>query len=388
MRPSALLLSSSVATLRSSSCSLFSNSGASCSYRIYLLQSKTQLATTRSSGFFAKPCILLAFIFLCISSFGQTDSAIPDTIGNNSGAFYTIEHYTKKVTDAETPVTAEQKNKRQWLIAGVNVVGYGGSLIVLNSAWYKGYARTKFHRFNDRKEWLQVDKVGHAWGAYNAGKVSAAMWKWAGLNDKKAAWIGALSSTAYLTGIEFMDAHSAKWGWSWSDIAANFTGAGLFVGQEFLWHEQRIQFKFSFHKKNYTEPVLEQRADNLFGKSWYERMLKDYNAQTYWFSANLKSFFPKTKLPAWLNLSVGYGADGMYGGFENKWLDQSGNEINRSDIPRKRQFYLAPDIDFTKIKTNKKWLRTVFTFLNAFKCPAPALMLDSKGKLKGYVLYF
>jgi len=75
-------------------------------------------------------------------------------------------------------------------------------------------------------QWLQMDKIGHAWAAYNAGKVSAGMWRWAGLSNKKAAWVGVLSSTAYLTGIEFLDAHSSKWGWSWSDIAANFTGAG------------------------------------------------------------------------------------------------------------------------------------------------------------------
>jgi hypothetical protein len=118
-------------------------------------------------------------------------------------------------------------------------------------------------------------------------------------------------------------------------------------------------------------------------------MLKDYNAQTYWLSANLKSFFPKSRLPAWLNISLGYGADGMFGGFQNKWIDvDSAVVVDRTDIPRVRQFYLAPDIDFTKIKTNKKWLRTVFFCLNAFKFPAPTLMIDSKGKVKAYPIYF
>src|SRR5688572_26813022 len=278
--------------------------------------------------------------------------------------------------------------KGQWLIGAVNVVGYGGSLVLLNNAWYKNEARTDFHTFNDSKEWLQVDKLGHAWAAYNAGMVSTAMWKWAGLPEKKATWIGGLSSFAYLTGIEFLDAHSAKWGWSWSDIGANIFGSGLFMGQQFLWHEQRIQYKFSFHHNSYSESILEKRADDLFGKTWYERMLKDYNAQTYWLSANIKSFFPKSNWPAWLNISVGYGADGMYGGFENKWMDELGNDVTRYDIPRKRQFYLAPDIDFTKIKTKSRFLRTTFSFLNAFKCPAPALMLDSKGKMKAYAIYF
>jgi hypothetical protein len=282
-----------------------------------------------------------------------------------------------------------KKNKtRQWLIGGINVLGYGGSLVLLNSTWYKNYAHTSFHTFDDSEEWQQVDKIGHAWTAYNTGRASTAMWQWAGLPHKKAVWIGGLSGAAYLTAIELLDAHSAKWGWSWSDIGANIFGSGLFMGQEFLWNEQRIQYKFSFHKKTYGDPVLEQRADDLFGKSWYERMLKDYNAQTYWFSANIRSFFPKSNWPAWLNIAVGYGADGMFGGFENKWTDNLGNEVARYDIPRRRQFYLAPDIDFTKIKTGSKFLRTAFSFLNAFKCPTPALMLSAKGKLKAYALYF
>jgi uncharacterized protein YfiM (DUF2279 family) len=380
MSPSALLLSSSVASHSSGFCSLFSNKIA-----VYLKRSKG----LHSSVFRTKFSILLVFIFTCHFSVGQTDStAATDTSRNHSRDFHTIGEYVKKVKDARKILTTEQKKKRLWFIGGINVAGYGGSLIILNNAWYKGYARTSFHTFNDNNEWLQVDKFGHAWAANNAGKVSAAMWQWAGLSHKKAVLIGGLSSTFYLTAIEFLDGHSSKWGWSWGDMAANVTGSGLFIGQEYLWKEERIQYKFSFHKKTYTEPVLEQRADDLFGKTWYERMLKDYNAQSYWFSVNVKSFLPKSNWPAWLNVAVGYGADGLYGGFENKWTDKQGNAIDRTDIPRKRQFYLAPDIDFTKIKTNKKWLRTVFTFLNAFKCPAPALMIDSKGKFKAYALYF
>src|SRR6266496_832620 len=285
--------------------------------------------------------------------------------------------------------TPSPNNKRIVFVTGVHVAGYGGLLLVLNNTWYKNYAHTSFHTFNDSKEWLQVDKIGHGWTAYSKARASAAMWQWAGLSEKKSALFGGLSSNVYLTAIEFLDAHSSKWGWSWSDIGANIVGSGLFISQELLWKEQRIQLKFSFHHKEYGEPVLNARADDLFGKSWYERMLKDYNAQTYWLSANVKSFLRKTNLPPWLNVSIGYGADGMFGGFENKWIDgDPGFPINRTDIPRKRQFYLAPDIDFTKIKTNKKWLRMVFFCLNALKCPSPTLMMDSKGKMKGFLIYF
>ena len=280
------------------------------------------------------------------------------------------------------------QNKRVELIAGINVIGYTSSLIIFNNTWYKNYPKTSFHTFNDSREWLQVDKVGHAWAAYNTGRVSSAMWKWAGLSNKKATLIGGLSGTAYLTVIEILDAHSSKWGWSWGDIGANLLGSGLYIGQQLTWQEQRIQFKFSFHRKNYGDPMLNNRASDLFGNSWYERMLKDYNGQTYWLSANMKSLFPKSNLPPWLNLSVGYGAEGMFGGFNNIWFDgDPGIPINRTDIKRYRQWFLAPDIDFTKIKTSKKWLKTAFHFFNAFKFPAPSLEL-SNGKLKLNAIHF
>jgi hypothetical protein len=338
-------------------------------------------------GFIAS-CLLINCFWIspCYSQDLVTESAVPGTTRELSDTFFLPHTYKSRTSD--TSLTIRQKKTRPWLIGGLTAAAYGGSLIVLNNAWFKDYAHTPFQTFNDSREWLQVDKVGHAWTAYNTGRASAALWQWGGLSHKQAVWIGGLSGFAYLTGIEFMDAHSAKWGWSWSDIGANIFGSALFMGQEFLWKEQRIQFKFSFHKNNYSDPMLETRANELFGKSWYERMLKDYNAQAYWLSANIKSFFPETGLPAWLNVAVGYGADGMFGGFENKWQNNLGNDVTRYDIPRKRQFYLAPDIDFTKIKTKSKFLRTAFFMLNAFKCPSPAFMLDSKGKAKVYLFYF
>ncbi|HEX2628049.1 MAG TPA: hypothetical protein VHM26_03530, partial [Chitinophagaceae bacterium] len=131
-----------------------------------------------------------------------------------------------------------------------------------------------------------------------------------------------------------------------------------------------------------------ERSNDLFGQSWAERMLKDYNAQTYWLSVNPWSFNKNGRFPKWLNIAVGYGATGMYGGFENTWVDDGGNTITRFDQTRKRQFYLSPDIDLTKFPVKKKFWRTVLSVANAFKFPAPALMLDSKGKFRAYAFYF
>ena len=172
------------------------------------------------------------------------------------------------------------------------------------------------------------------------------------------------------------------------DFSANIFGSGLFVAQELAWDDQRIRLKFSSHYRNYGDPELDKRADELFGTSWAERILKDYNAQTYWASVNLRSFFPKSKLPPWLAVAVGYGADGMFGATENIATDDSGSVyFDRTDIKRYRQWFLSPDIDFTKIKTNKKGVRILFKVLSAFKLPAPSLEF-SNGKFKVNALHF
>lgn len=277
-------------------------------------------------------------------------------------------------------------NSRKWLIGSISATGYTGSLIMLNEAWYKNYPKSSFHTFNDAGEWQQMDKLGHAWSAYNLARGLTSAWRWAGMDDRKSILIGSGSAFSYLMIIEWLDAHSAKWGWSWADVGANTLGSVLFAAQERGWGEQRLQYKFSAHVDAYGP--LEERADDLFGSSTAERLLKDYNAQTYWLSANAKSFFPDSRLPGWLNIAVGYGASGMLGGFENRSYDKDGNlTFDRSDITRHRQWYLSPDIDFTKIRTNSRVLKTTFTILNMLKIPAPTLEY-SKGKWKMHTLYF
>ncbi len=278
--------------------------------------------------------------------------------------------------------------KRIRLVIGGNVAGYGSAMIGLYSAWYKKYPQSSFHFFNDFPEWKQVDKVGHLYSAYAESRGSMELWRWTGIDRKKRIWLGGMSGAFYQTAIEVLDGFSAEWGWSWTDFGTNILGSGALVAQELAWNDQRIKLKFSFHRKNYGDPSLNQRSDVLFGKKESERFLKDYNGQTYWASANIRSFFPKSKLPPWLSFSLGYGAEGMFGGTENTGTDKNGNIIfNRRDIKRYRQWYVAPDIDLSKIKTNKKAVKVLFTFLSAFKFPAPALEF-SNGKCKVHAIYF
>ncbi|MGZ3880969.1 MAG: DUF2279 domain-containing protein [Flavisolibacter sp.] len=326
------------------------------------------------------------YIFLLLTVYGYSqDSA--NSLKDPAAERYKLEQSSpdseivKALRAKNIDRTSPNYSGRKWMVGIGTAAVYGTSFIYLNEAWYKGYPRSSFHTFNDVGEWMQMDKIGHAWSAYTTGRLTYGLWRWTGMNQQHALLLGPGTSLLYMLSIEYLDGLSAEWGWSWGDAGADLTGTLLFSVQELGWKEQKIQLKFSSHRASY-DPTLNARANDLFGKSLYERTLKDYNAQTYWLSFNINSFLKKNGFPNWLNLAVGYGAEGMLGGYENVARDKNGDiTFDRRDITRYRQFYIAPDIDLTKIKTNNKLLRTVFFTLNSLKFPAPALEF-SKGKVK------
>ena len=275
-------------------------------------------------------------------------------------------------------IDQKQKNKTIFKLASVNAVLYGGTMFGLYQAWYKNYPQSNFQVFNDWDEWQQMDKLGHVYSAYTMSKIGMELWLQNGMDRKKSIWIGGITGAAYQTIIEFLDAYSAQWGWSWGDVGGNVLGSALFTAQELAWKEQRIQLKTSFHKMEYSDPELNKRSDMIFGKSLAERALKDYNGQTYWLCANLSSFFPNSKIPKWAMVSIGTGANGMFGARSNVAKDNFGNIIfDRTNISRTRQWYLAPDIDLTKIKTKKKSIKALLFVLNSLKFPMPAIEFSS-----------
>jgi len=257
------------------------------------------------------------------------------------------------------------------------------SLVGLNNLWYSNYPRSSFHFFNDNDEWLQIDKIGHAVTAWYVGKVGMDLLKWSGVERKKAIWYGGSLGFMFLTAVEILDGFPVDWGFSAGDLAANILGSALLIGQELGWDEQRIVLKYSFHQT----PIARYRPQ-LLGSSLSENLLKDYNGQTYWMSANIYSFLhEESRFLKWLNISLGYGADGMLGGFENKWYEE-GNEIDHTDIPRYRQYYLSLDIDLTRIPTRSKFLKTCFSTFGFIKIPFPALEYNKIDGIVFHPFYF
>lgn len=268
--------------------------------------------------------------------------------------------------------------KRQNTVIISEAVLATGTLIALNQAWYAEYPKSDFHFINDNAEWLQMDKAGHVFSSYHLGRFGAEMLQWSGANKKNQLLYGAGLGFAFLTAVEVLDGYSSEWGASLGDVVANASGTALYVSQELIWKEQRIMPKFSFHTTKYAGYRPE-----VLGSSFTEQILKDYNGQTYWLSVNLHSFAKGSKIPKWLNLALGYGADGMITG--NK---EDTPPILTSNPKRFRQFYLSLDVDLTKIKTKSHFLKTVFSVLNTVKIPAPTIEFVHLNDIKYHLIYF
>lgn len=284
-----------------------------------------------------------------------------------------------QIFSQKTPKNITQKHKRLIYFSAFQVSAYSASMIALKQIWYADYPKSSFHFFNDAGQWLQMDKIGHGFSSYYMTYAGYYGFLWTGLSPKKSTFIASGLSFLYVSSIEIFDGFSAQWGASPPDLLANFTGISLFLLQELIWQEQRIVPKFSFHSTKYSA----YRPD-LLGRTFSEKLMKDYNGQTYWLSIRLNSFFEKKIIPRWLCFSVGYGATGMLGGHSNP------DSYNNQKLPkyeRKRQFYASVDVDFNSIKYKSKYLKTTGRIINLLKVPLPTFEL-TKQNLKVKPIYF
>ncbi len=280
--------------------------------------------------------------------------------------------------------SAQQDTLRARVAKPVVYAATGGVLastfILLDKAWYDQFERAPFHFFDDSREWLGMDKAGHVFSSYTIGRYSHDVFRWTGLNERSAVWLGAASGFIYTASIEILDGTSAEWGFSAWDMAANTVGSGLFVAQQLAWGEQRFIPKFSAQRTDFAALRPE-----LLGEGLAEELFKDYNGQTYWLS-----YSPFARDGARRNglnsglfcVSVGYGAENMIGALDN-------DQDTELFVPERfSSVYLSVDLDLKKIKTRSKFLKTMFNVLNAIKVPAPALEFTSQGKVHGHWIYF
>jgi hypothetical protein len=268
---------------------------------------------------------------------------------------------------------------RLYTVIGSGSAIYVGGISFLAYVWYKDEDRVPFHFYNDGAGYLQMDKFGHAYVAYWESYYAYHALRWAGLDKRRALLWGGPAGFVFQAPIEIFDGLYEGWGFSWWDMAANAFGSALFTAQQVLFDEQITLMKFSYSPSIYPD------YHHILGESHLERIFLDYNAHTYWFSANINRISGTDFLPTWLNIAVGYSANGMIHEFDNP-------EFYRGKpfphFERYRQFFVSLDIDFSRIQTNKKWLRPVLGAINMIKIPFPALEYNRLDGLKFNPIYF
>lgn len=250
---------------------------------------------------------------------------------------------------------------------------YAGALISLNQLWYKNYPKSSFHFINDNKSWLQMDKLGHFTTSYYVGVLGIKSYKWAGFSERQSIWLGGMTGTFFQSAIEILDGFSNEWGASSGDLLANSLGSFLAISQALHWSEQKFMIKYSFKPSD-----ISNSNPDLFGDSFIQKTLKDYNGQNYWLTFNINNVF-KTDFklfPSWLNLALGHGANNMYS--EN-------NSINNQK--KYRQFLISLDINTNKLNISNKYLRSFLDLFGFIKIPMPTLEI-SNGNLKFHNFYF
>ncbi|MDW8301749.1 MAG: DUF2279 domain-containing protein, partial [Bacteroidia bacterium] len=278
---------------------------------------------------------------------------------------------------AQQDSSVYQPKRMRWVV-GISATGYAATMGSVYAFWYAKEPRCPFHWFDDQHEWKQVDKLGHAYTAYQQSRIAIQAMKWTGISRKKAVWIGGMYGILMQHPIEYFDGLMCKYGASVADLVANTVGSALVITEELLWQEQRIDLKFSAH----LTPYAAQRPD-LLGKTFSERILKDYNGQTYWLSFNIYDFLGEKAqkwYPKWLCMSIGYGADGLLGDYQKPlpWI------VKQREF---RQWYISLDLNLRKVHTKYKVLNHVLHAFNLLKVPFPAVEFSRKGT-RVHPLYF
>jgi uncharacterized protein YfiM (DUF2279 family) len=251
----------------------------------------------------------------------------------------------------------------------------------LYQMWYKDYPIQRFTWINDNAGWLQMDKAGHAFSAFSIAHISASVYRSTGLNRQRSAVYGTLWALGFQTPIEIFDGFSAGWGASSGDLTANTSGALLSGFQHYFLDDAPVLLRWRYG----SSPYPAMRPGTLGGNP-RERWLKDYNGQSYWLSYHIRKR-DDSRWPAWLGIAAGYSANGMLGSEINRWTDAAGQLLDYTHVQRYRQWFIAPDIRFSRIRTRSAVLRTLFLALDVYRLPLPALEL-SQGRLHLHPMLF
>src|SRR5680860_772232 len=132
--------------------------------------------------------------------------------------FLSLLVYSTKAQDNNVKSDSIQINRKYFYKSVVlGATYYVGSMFILKKTWYNDRKVIPFHFYNDNKAYLQVDKFGHAFGAYIQSYVGYQILTNAGITKTNALIYGGTCGIFLQTPIEIMDGIHEGWGFSWGD---------------------------------------------------------------------------------------------------------------------------------------------------------------------------
>lgn len=276
---------------------------------------------------------------------------------------------------------------------GTLAVADAAVMVGLSSLWY-GEDRVRWHWYKPAPEfddgWLddwhtyvQQDKLGHVFVAWQLARVFGAYGRWSGLSDKQAGLFGGAVSAIFQTQIEIFDGFDPAYGASRTDVAANIVG-GVIGGLKVAYPDKLDWFesRYSYHPSPYYDKSVSGNAVLRYAGN----AIKDYNGISYWLVVKPERLLPAARnahWPDWLGVSLGYSGTGLAHPISGL------SEPQNAGLPSEhhRQFFLSLDLDLIERIPVPGYLKGVQTFFSFVRIPAPALELGGAGTRWHWLYY-
>ncbi len=233
------------------------------------------------------------------------------------------------------------------------------------AGWWKDN-RAPFHFEEDLVYGLNVDKIGHFYGAYLLGFTIEKSLGWANVQEPTSLYLGSAGGLLFQTFVEIEDGFSA-WGFDRVDFASDVAGAAWPIARYHLAYLRNFDLKLSYHPSD-----LLGNPGGIGFKGQKHLMIDDYEGQTLWLGLKVHSLLPDAVKPYWpdfLGIAAGYGARQVAGPNPH------------------RVYFLAADLDMTKVIPPKTaFLKTLGEALNFIHMPLPAL--EFSPDVTFYGIYF
>jgi hypothetical protein len=255
--------------------------------------------------------------------------------------------------DAEQVDSSQVMPGRLVLVGAITLGTVAAVHIYQARAWWQGQ-RSPFRFENDWDYAMNIDKLGHAYGAYTLSHLFTYSMDWGGLSHSTSIYYGSVLGLAYQLYVEVEDGFHRDYGFSPGDAFSDVVGASIPLAQERFPVLKNFSLKWSYSPSTEYVDAVRAGVGRVF--------IDDYQGQTYYITMDphfLMGDHPPWWIPPWLGVGFGFAVRDMY-----------------STETRHRRYVFALDYNFSRIDTDSGFLKALFTALDHFHLPAPGIVLE------------